>query len=331
MMLLLLLLQAPVLERQTPGTTQRLQAISPVSATTVWVSGTGGTWGLTTDGGTTWRTGIVSGADSLEFRDVQGFDARRALLLAAGPGDKSRVYQTADGGVTWQLRFLNGEPDGFYDCFAFWDASAGIALGDAVRGSLQVLRTADGGRQWQLLPSSPPALKGEGAFAASGTCVATWGDSTAWLATGAGEQARILRTQDRGATWTTIVTPIVQGKPSSGHASIAWRSVLQGLAAGGDLADSTATPKRIVITSDGGATWQVGGGVTFNGAVYGAAFAGMSAHVVAVGPKGASWSRDAGKTWVALDSLSHWSVAFANASTGWMVGPGGRITKIILL
>ena len=173
-------------------------------------------------------------------------------------------------------------------------------------------------------------MKGEGAFAASGTCVATWGDSTAWIATGAGEQARVLRTANRGASWTAVVTPIVQGKPSSGHASIAWRSALEGLAAGGDLADSTATPKRVILTSDGGATWQVGGGVTFNGGVYGAAFSGTTANVVAVGPKGASWSRDGGKTWAALDANSHWSVAFANDSTGWMVGPSGRITKIIL-
>ena len=212
----------------------------------------------------------MPGADSLEFRDVHGFDARRALLLAAGPGDKSRAYQTTDGGATWQLRFLNSEPEAFYDCVAFWDDSSGLAVSDAVRGVLPVLRTADGGRQWTVIPSSPAALNGEGAFAASGTCVATWGDSTAWIATGAGPQARMLRTSDRGATWSAVVTPIVQGKPSSGHTSVAFRSARDGLAAGGDLADTVGlAPRRIILTTDGGTTWIVGGIPTFIGAVFG--------------------------------------------------------------
>lgn len=320
----------PTLERQTSGTTQRLQAVSPVSATVVWVSGTGGTWGLTTDGGASWRMGVVPDADSLEFRDVQGFDARRALLLAAGPGDRSRVYQTVDGGATWQLRFLNTEPDAFYDCFAFWDGRHGFALSDAVQGALPIARTADGGRQWRLDADPPAAVAGEGAFAASGTCVATWGDSTAWIATGAGAAARILRTQDRGVTWSAVTTPVVQGTPTSGHATVAFRSARDGLAAGGDLVDTASrAAHRVVVTADGGVTWTAGGAVTFPGAIYGAAFVPEAAgSVVAVGPRGASWSRDGGRSWEALDSLSHWSVAFAPGATGWMVGPQGRITRI---
>lgn len=329
MLTILLLLQAS-LEPQASGTTRRLQAVSPVNERVVWVSGTGGTWGLTTDGGTTWRTGVVPRADSLEFRDVHGVDASRAYLLASGPGVRSRIYHTTDAGATWQLQFLNTESDGFYDCFAFWDADHGIAMSDAVRGVLPILRTADGGRRWALTSAPPAALKGEGAFAASGTCVATLGDATAWIATGAGESARILTTTDRGASWRAVVTPIVQGTGSSGHASVAFRTPRDGIAAGGDIADSTSlAANRFVITADGGATWQPGGAVTFPGAVFGVAFAGDS-NVVAVGPRGASWSRDGGRSWAPLDSLSYWSVAFASPTAGWMVGPGGRITKVRL-
>ena len=322
--------QSPVLERISPFTSQRLQAVSVAGRSAVWVSGTGGTWGLTVDGGATWLHGVVPGADSLEFRDVQGFDARRALLLAAGPGDRSRIYQTEDGGATWVQRFVNTEPDGFYDCFAFWDERSGFAISDVVSGVLPVQRTADGGRQWRKLESSPAAVTGEGAFAASGTCVATWGDSLAWIATGAGPQARVLRSTNRGATWSAVVTPIVQGRPSSGHATIAFRSPRDGLAAGGDIADTVSAGHRVVLTADGGTTWQPGGEPTFRGAVYGAAFAPGTSKVVAVGPLGASWSRDGGKTWLRLDALSHWSVAMATATTGWMVGPAGRITRVTL-
>src|SRR5262245_65899562 len=109
MVAILLLLQAPVVERIPPFTAHRLQAVSRGGRSTVWVSGTGGTWGLTVDGGKTWTHGVVPGADSLEFRDVQAIDANRAFLLAAGPGDRSRIYYTGDRGATWTLQFTNHE------------------------------------------------------------------------------------------------------------------------------------------------------------------------------------------------------------------------------
>ena len=86
------------LQDQVSGTTARLQAISVVSDKIVWASGTNGTFVVTTNGGLSWRAGVVAGADSLEFRDVHGVDARIAWLLAAGPGPKSRIYYTIEIG-----------------------------------------------------------------------------------------------------------------------------------------------------------------------------------------------------------------------------------------
>src|SRR5438034_1181078 len=50
---------APTLTPQQSGTTNRLQAISPVSPRVAWASGVGGTYVVTTDGGATWRAGVV--------------------------------------------------------------------------------------------------------------------------------------------------------------------------------------------------------------------------------------------------------------------------------
>ena len=52
---------APRIDIQQSGSTQRLQAVSPVSDVVVWASGTGGTFAVTTDGGVTWRAGRVPG------------------------------------------------------------------------------------------------------------------------------------------------------------------------------------------------------------------------------------------------------------------------------
>ena len=78
--------KAPTLELQQSGTANRLQAISPVNANVVWASGVGGTFALTTNGGKRWRSGVVPGADLLQFRDVHGVSAKVAYLLAAGVG-----------------------------------------------------------------------------------------------------------------------------------------------------------------------------------------------------------------------------------------------------
>ena len=49
---------------------------------------------------------------------------------------------------------------------------------------------------------------------------------------------------------------------------------------------------------------------------------------VAVGPGGSALTSDGRATWQSIDNVDYWSVGFAEDGTGWMVGPGGRITRI---
>jgi len=81
----------PALTTQTVDTRQLLQAVSVVSNDVVWVSGHGGTWARTVDGGATWTTGVVPGADSLQFRDLHALDAKRVWLMSAGTGAASQA------------------------------------------------------------------------------------------------------------------------------------------------------------------------------------------------------------------------------------------------
>src|SRR5262249_14066142 len=67
---------------QTSGTTASFRGIHAVSAQTVWVSGTGGTYLITMDGGATWRAGKVPGAERLDFRAVWAFDDKTAYVLS---------------------------------------------------------------------------------------------------------------------------------------------------------------------------------------------------------------------------------------------------------
>jgi photosystem II stability/assembly factor-like uncharacterized protein len=148
----------PVLAAQRSGTTALLQAVSAPSERVAWVSGHRGTYGITTDGGATWRAGVVPDADSLQFRDVYAIDDRTAWLLAAGDGDRSRIYRTTNGGQSWTLQFRNAEPRAFFDCLDFWDSRRGLAFSDAVDGRFVILTTSDAGRTWTLV--GRPAMAG---------------------------------------------------------------------------------------------------------------------------------------------------------------------------
>src|SRR5688572_15955032 len=153
---------------QTSGTTALLIAVSPVNDSVVWVSGAQGTFARSTDGGTTWHPGRVTGADSLQFRDVHAVDANTAYLLSIGNGSQSRIYKTRDAGRNWSLQFTNPDSAGFYDCMDFWDETRGIVIGDAIGREIAILTTSDGGARWSRIPptSLPAAQPNEGSFAA---------------------------------------------------------------------------------------------------------------------------------------------------------------------
>lgn len=322
---------APVVTDQASGVSVLLQAVSPVDDRVVWASGHRGTWLRTLDGGETWRGGVVPGADTLQFRDVHALSTDTAWLLSAGPGEMSRIYRTTDGGASWDLQWTNPEPDGFYDCLSFFDSRRGLAYGDAVNGALRVLRTTDGGETWTLVPAEhlPAAQSGEGGFAASGTCLALRAPDLAWIGTGNAESARVLRSEDGGASWTATPAPLVAGE-AAGITSLAFRDDRHGLAVGGVLTRPADDAVKTATTTDGGITWSPAGRLRISGPAYGGAWAPATAMpaAVVVGPGGADWSPDGGRTWRRLDDRSWWGIGFAPSGVGWLAGPEGRLAKV---
>lgn len=315
---------------QASGTTALLIAVSAVSDSIAWASGSGGTWVRTLDGGSTWQAGKVPGADSLQFRDVHAVDANHAWLLSIGNGASSRVYYTADGGTNWTLQFTNPDSAAFYDCFGFWDAQRAVAVGDAVAGHTGILTTDDGGLHWNPTPSAttPTAPDGEGSFAASGTCLVTGADGHAWIVAADSIRSRVLFSSDYGRTWGSVTLPVTS-RAGSGAQSITFRDLKHGMALGGGTTAKLGDD-NVAVTSDGGLTWALAGRLPMKSGAWGGVFVpgARKPTVVAVGPAGSAWSADNGKTWVAIDTLNYWSVGFSSPSAGWAVGTRGKITKL---
>lgn len=322
--------EAPRWTVQPSGTTASLRGLSVVDARVAWASGSGGTFVRTTDGGATWRADTVPGATALDFRDVQAFDANTALLLSAG--EPARMYRTTDGGRTWRVTHADDTPGIFFDGMAFWDGRNGIAFSDPVGGSWVVITTSDGGQTWSRVPASalPAPLPGEAAVAASGRAIAVAAPGDAWIGTGGGASARVLRTRDRGRTWEASAVPIPSGNNSSGIFSVALLPDGRGIAVGGDYRQERAESPTVAVTADRGRTWTLAGpsrpaGVR-EAVLHVPGTRGPT--VVSVGPSGTGFSTDGGRSWMPLaDTLGFHTADFVDARTGWAVGGNGRIAR----
>ncbi len=114
-------------EIQNSGTTADLRGIDNVGGGVAWASGTNGTVLRTEDGGYLWQAcAVPPGAEHLDFRGIQAFDANTAIVMSSGKGDLSRLYKTTDGCHTWKLVFTNPDKDGFWDAL-FFDSDIGLA------------------------------------------------------------------------------------------------------------------------------------------------------------------------------------------------------------
>jgi photosystem II stability/assembly factor-like uncharacterized protein len=300
-----------------------------VSDRVVWASGSGGAYLTTTDAGATWRSAIVPGAETLDFRGIRALDARSSYLLSSGPGEKSRIYKTSDSGAHWTLQFTNTDPKGFFDAIAFWDARTGIVLGDPVDGHFVILTTTDGGEHW-MRQQTPPAMPNEGAFAASNTCLIVRGHREAWFATGGPGGARVFHSEDGGLTWTVAQTPVRNDAPSSGIFSLAFSDPRHGIAVGGDYAKPAESQHNIAVTSDSGRTWIEPSGTHPNGYRSAIAFVPDKKVWLAVGTTGSDVSYDDGKSWKIFDAGALNAVSFVSSQSGWAVGPKGRIVEFRL-
>lgn len=311
--------------KQTVNTKASFRGLAVVSEQVVWASGTGGTVIKSTDGGTTWKVMTVPGAEKLDFRDIEAFDANTAYILSIGNGDSSRIYKTTDGGETWKLQFKNDRKEAFFDAIACWNSSNCIAMSDPVESHYLLISTSNGGDKWEQIVSNKmaAAVDGEAAFAASGTCLITQGTSNAFIVSG-GKDAHVFRSSDKGKTWTAAPAPIVSGTSGSGIFSIAMWDSTRGVIVGGNYEQPADTKNNLAFTTDGGVTWKAATGLSG----YRSAVTYIDAKtILAAGTNGVDISADGGVTWKVLDTGNYNAVRANTPGSIWAVGPNGAVAK----
>jgi photosystem II stability/assembly factor-like uncharacterized protein len=322
--------EIPYVQILESPTQSLLQAISIVDEETIWISGHDATLIRSTDGGKNWGVYQHPTGDTLQFRDIYGFDENIAVVMSAGPGPLSRIFTFTNDSL-WTENFVMQDSLGFLDCLDFWDANNGIAYGDAIDEYPYILLTKDGGASWNRAPTNnmPKAGIGEGGFAASGTCVTTANNGQAWIATGAGGNCRVLSTNDYGLTWKEVESPIVSGD-AAGNTSISFFGKT-GFITGGDLMKANEYTNNCAFSTDGGESWNLTTQPQTKGAFYGGAISQTNdvLFAFACGPNGLDYTSDYGQTWNTLDSLNYWAVSFKN-NIGFASGKNGKVLKISL-
>ncbi|PSL23412.1 WD40/YVTN/BNR-like repeat-containing protein [Chitinophaga ginsengisoli] len=218
----------------------------------IWLSGTEGKVGISTDYGEHWTWITVPGYDTCDWRSLVAFNDKRALLLNAG--EPAHLLLTTDGGANWKEVYTNHTKGVFFDGMAFRNAKEGIAIGDPIDGRFTIIRTKDSGNTWQADPfdALPVAKEGEAIFAASGTSVRIMPNGEACFITG----GNISRFISGWRKWTPVEWRFIHGSPGTGAFSVAFADKQHGVAVGGDYTRDTVTTGNCLITRDGGRIWQ---------------------------------------------------------------------------
>jgi hypothetical protein len=334
-------------QMQTSNTTADLRGIDNVGGGVAWASGTHGTVLRTEDGGYVWQTcAVPPGAEKLDFRGVQAFDANTAIVMSSGPGDLSRLYKTTDGCHTWKLQTQNSEPEGFWDAmvfqhgdygFAIGDSHTGVLVGDPVKGRFQT-EAMILGYGWFIDDAGCTAPAAQAAFAASNSSLFVFGSRRYVLGAGGRAGAAVfisplLQTGRSSDPCKRVAVPIRSGTDSSGIFSIFFRDLKIGMAVGGDYLKPDDGGQSAAWTEDTGRHWTASK-TPPHGYRSAVAYDAELKLWVTVGPNGTDVSADDGRNWRAVhpDAALHEAVdadrEWNALSLPFVVGPKGRIGRL---
>ena len=279
------------------------------------------------------------------------------------PANKSSILRTTDGGNSWSEQVLN-------NCLLYGltivNHSVGWAVGRTPSGSGLICKTSDGGDLWKVVDTSAARFHFYSIYFLDDLhgWIGGWNDTTSlvlrtinggvtWQTTydnlldvnelffldskngwDVGENGKIYKTTDGGATWQAVFQAPDPRNPLLGSPlrRIRFTDPMHGYAVGGLGGGETK-----VWTSDGGVSWNVVNN-TQGSSLHGAWFTDVN-NGWCVGGVNAGLTiqktTDGGKNWVKQQfpaALSH-SVAyfedivFVSANEGWIVADSGCMLK----
>ncbi|MCS7000856.1 MAG: S8 family serine peptidase [Candidatus Kapabacteria bacterium] len=210
--------------------------------TAIATRGLSGVWAV---GRTTSGRAIVfrSTGNTLDSTSISGVPTTLGIasntIICVGTGN-GIIWRTSNGGNSWSSQSVTSFTPSVQGII-FFDASQGICIGQPLGGTWRIGRTTDAGVSWQGAETLPAPLSGEQTTHAA---ITTIGD-TVWIGT---TQGRILRSTNRGATWSSaqVATGISVTSLTFANGTVGYC-----------LARPTSGQERYTVfrTLDGGITW----------------------------------------------------------------------------
>lgn len=264
------------------------------------MSGSKGFTAITIDGGKNWNWQQVKGFERSDFRDIEAFSDKEAVIMSSGT--PALVLKTIDGGSTWQVKYRADDSAYFFDAMDIDDQKHGYILGDPIGNKFVLMETKDGGETWSLYENRPDALPSEAAFAASGTCLRTSGYFIGIVS--GGTNARFINFNITLGSWQYDPLPIVHQKASQGAFSFALGRD-RSLFVGGDYADDKKADSVAALALprlDTRSTYiPIKTGPTgFQSCIE--YISGLT--FLSTGTSGTNITKDGGKTWAKIDATS---------------------------
>jgi len=290
--------KAQHIELLQQGKPTSIRGLSVVDDSVAWISGSKGYIAITTNGGKTWAWQQVKGFEQADFRDIEAFSAKEAVIMSSGT--PAFILKTTDGGQSWQLKYKNTDTAYFLDAMDFADAQHGYILGDPINNKFLLLETKDGGDTWDSFNNPPAALQNEAAFAASGTCLRLT-DKNIFIVSG-GSAARLFAYNNVTKQWNISPVPITKGESSKGAFSIAKNDNAM-VIVGGDYSHDKRTDSTACYSTNSRKSWQLA-------AAFPSGYQSCVEYIknktfLSTGTPGTNITTNSGQTWTKIDTTSY--------------------------
>ena len=317
----------PKVEIINTGIKTSLRGLSVVNNNVVWVSGSNGTVGKSANGGKNWKWMTVKGFEKNDFRDIEGFDANTAIIMAIA--EPAYILKTTDGGESWKVVYENKTKGMFLDAMEFRDVMNGVVIGDPVDGKFFIAETKNGGESWNELPATqrPKADSGEACFASSGTNIRYLYNRSVVFISG-GKNSRLFY------NYYPLEIPMTKGKETAGGNSVAVFDNYKNTSAnkmvivGGDFTADSSIENNCYYTNNGGKSWQRP--KTPPGGYRSCVDFLNKETLVACGLNGVDYSFDGGKNWYSISKEGFHVCRFAKfGSEVYLTGGNGKIGKLV--
>jgi photosystem II stability/assembly factor-like uncharacterized protein len=288
--------QAQHVELLQQGTPTSIRGLSVVDDNVAWMSGSKGYVAITTDGGKTWNWQQLKGFEKSDFRDIEAFSAKKAVIMSSGT--PALILTTIDGGINWRVNYKQTDSTYFLDAMDFDSPQHGFIMGDPIKGKFLLMETNDGGETWNNI-NGPDALPNQAAFAASGTCLVA--NNLLAITTG-GSSAELILSQKSNINWIHHALPILHGQSAQGSFSVAVGNNRL-VVVGGDYQHDKQQDSTACYSTDKGSIWRLSDSFL---AGYQSCVAFIGGDIfLSTGTSGTNITTNGGKTWSKIDDISY--------------------------